>query len=417
MITLAMNSESRQTMNALHMVTPQGADIGVIRQQPPLRPFSEEALAFVEALSKALLRDPRFRPFPELIAFGFWMRRRHVIELKELFDKQRDGRLWQAHGLIFHIAPANVDTIFLYSFILSLLVGNANIVRISSKRNAQMEAIIALLDDLLAQDAHEAVRRRLAVVRYGHDDAMTAYFSANCDLRVIWGGDETVSAIRRVPLPPHARDLVFPDKFSIAVFDAAAVLYADDLDEVARNFANDAYWFGQMACSSPRIVLWRGAKDACARASDVFWTALEKHAGRVATDLEAADFVNKFVAESGISMWRKVKVRLGKNNLINVIRFDDIDDLPIEEHCGAGLFYEVFIPDLNKIPGLIGRKLQTVASFGIKAREWADLLSASPPLGIDRVVPVGEALTFSPVWDGHDLLREFCREISIGEKL
>jgi len=41
------------------------------------------------------------------------------------------------------------------------------------------------------------------------------------------------------------------------------------------------------------------------------------------------------------------------------------------------------------------------------------LLANSFPSGVDRVVPIGQALSFSNIWDGHDLLREFCREIEI----
>ncbi len=33
--------------------------------------------------------------------------------------------------------------------------------------------------------------------------------------------------------------------------------------------------------------------------------------------------------------------------------------------------------------------------------------------GIDCFVPIGQALEFSPIWDGYDLLREYCREVEI----
>src|SRR5229473_1854189 len=36
-------------------------------------------------------------------------------------------------GLVFHVPPANVDTIFVYSWALSALAGNRNVVRISPR--------------------------------------------------------------------------------------------------------------------------------------------------------------------------------------------------------------------------------------------------------------------------------------------
>ena len=51
---------------------------------------------------------------------------------------------------------------------------------------------------------------------------MTARLSASCDVRVIWGGDGTVRTIRATPLPPHATELTFPDRSSIAAIRTAA---------------------------------------------------------------------------------------------------------------------------------------------------------------------------------------------------
>ena len=42
-----------------------------------------------------------------------------------------------------------------------------------------------------------------------------------------------------------------------------------------------------------------------------------------------------------------------------------------------------------------------------------NFVSDNLPQGIDRIVSIGRMMDFSYVWDGHDLLREFCREINI----
>ena len=33
--------------------------------------------------------------------------------------------------------------------------------------------------------------------------------------------------------------------------------------------------------------------------------------------------------------------------------------------------------------------------------------------GIDRVVPIGNALDFNSIWDGYDLVEQFSRKVSI----
>ena len=60
------------------------------------------------------------------------------------------------------------------------------------------------------------------MVGYERDDSVTAALSLACDLRVIWGGDRSVTDIRRHPLAPLARDLAFPDRSSFAAVSVPA---------------------------------------------------------------------------------------------------------------------------------------------------------------------------------------------------
>ena len=82
-------------------------------------------------------------------------------------------------------------------------------------------------------------------------------------------------------------------------------------------------------------------------------------------------------------------------------------------HCGAGLFLEAERPSLENIEELITCKDQTLAVYGFsdsELREFSWLLAGR---GIDRIVPVGQALNFQAVWDGYDMLAYFTREVSI----
>lgn len=59
-------------------------------------------------------------------------------------------------------------------------------------------------------------------LRYNHDEEITAALSELCDVRVIWGGDETVRRLRAFPLSPGAKELTFPDRHSFAVISSEA---------------------------------------------------------------------------------------------------------------------------------------------------------------------------------------------------
>ena len=400
-------------MTSFDCIVPTTQDIEALAGCKPLGPFAPETVSFVSALSKAIMTTPKFRAFPEMMAFAYWMRTARLKQLQKQFEQKADTGLLMPRGLAFHISPSNVDTIFLYSFLLSMLVGNKNIVRLSSRESEQVGAILELFNHLFEDEEHWAVRDRLVIVRYGHDDEVTRYFSSLCDLRVIWGGDVTINTIRALPLPPRATEISFADKVSLAVFDATEYGQLKDKSKFIHDFINDSFWFGQMACSSPRLVIWRGDKQAIKQASKDFWQRIEVGLVDSPPELSEMDFLNKLVFEQSVAMARKTQIRDSNNNNMNIVQVADLDKLPIEDHCGGGLFLEAPIKDITELTILLSKRYQTIVSFGIEAEEWNDFITRQRPEGVDRIVRVGEALTFSPVWDGFDLLREFSREISV----
>src|SRR5205823_13847382 len=143
---------------------------------------------------------------------------------------------------------------FVYSWALSLLCGNANVVRLSQRSGGAAAAILASLRQVVSELRDPAIAATQRIVRYGHEDDTTAALSEACDLRVMWGGDASVRALREHPLRPSARDLPFPDRHSFAVLAIDAYARADDArrDRVALGLYNDVYWFDQAGCASPR---------------------------------------------------------------------------------------------------------------------------------------------------------------------
>lgn len=381
---------------------------------PALPPFAPESVAFVTALSAALMRSASARAWPELTALGYWMRAANLARIEAGMRQRNGDALLVPRGTALHIAPSNVDTIFVYSWFLSLLAGNRNIVRLSGKSSVQADMLVGAIASLLADPAHEAIARRTLLVRYAPDDSITARLSAVCDVRLIWGGDSTVAQVRRVALPGTATEVAFANKYSLALIDAANWLSADDACRArwVDGFFNDAYWFDQMACSSPRLVLWVGTREMADRAAADFWPRLEARLAQRDQRFGGADYVNKRVSADVLAMDHAVRVAPGQNNDLVRVWLDE-PALHIEQHCGAGLFFESHLPALDDLRRLLTRTVQTVSYAGLDPQDMREFVARMPPAGIDRIVPFGRALDFSSVWDGYDLFRVFMREVTV----
>ena len=397
------------------ILAPGGADAQALCGQTTLPPFDPTSLAFVDAVSRRILSDPSFKRLAELAALAFWMRKANIRHLENKFNDKRGDRLWTGRGVVFHIAPANVDTIFVYSWLVSLLVGNVNIVRVSSHVTEQLQHLIAVINEVAARDEFDKISRRFMIVRYEHDDEVTADLSSLCDMRVIWGGDETIRRIRSIPIGPAAVELTFSDKFSFSVIDAGKFVTSDRKDSVVSDFYNDAFFFEQRACSSPRLVVWLGERNCVAQARGTFWDLLEETVVQKQREGVPASAVDKLVTACLVAAKSDgaVTMESTRSNFVNRLWLESPRDIDRELHSGRGLFYELQIGELEELADIITARDQTISVFGVEPERIERLIADRRPLGVSRVVPFGQALNFSAVWDGHDLLRQFCREIDI----
>ena len=350
--------------NNLRILAPiSGFEWEELVSQPVWGVFCDEMLAFCADYSRHLLSLPRHSAYTDLTPLGFWLRPANLQRMRGGIAAGA-GAVRSGRGLVFHLAPGNVDTLFLYSLFMGLLAGNCNVVRLGKRVTVQQEKLLATLNEAL--EDFPDIKKRLLICRYGHDDALNAFFSRHCHVRVIWGGDETVAHFRSIPIPAGSSELAFSSKFSLAALDAAAVLDTADLGPMASAFVTDAFSFAQQGCSSPKLLVWRGAGAAIAPAQARFWAGDGQSYLRVA-----------------LPTWDALKRAFNQGN---------------------GVFYEIAIQALEALMPQTTVCDQTVTSFGISRDQWTQALAAAPPRGICRVVPFGKALEFSHVWDGHDLI-------------
>lgn len=399
-------------LGAVELLLPRGGVLAQVLAGRPLTPFSPPVLAFIDSLGRSLRSDPALRPFPELVALGFWARRANVERLRSRFEAAYPGAVRMPRGLAFHVAPANVDTIFVYSLLLSMLAGNRNIVRVSARARPQADQLLARLAAAVTGAAPE-VATTVAIIRYPHDDAITAALSARADIRVVWGGDASVAAVRKAPLGPFGTELVFPNRWSLAVFDAATVATTPDLADLARRFVNDSLWFGQNACSSPRALVLVGPAAARAAASARFWPAVAAASEEAGIEWADAHAVSKLVGACLEALGGAVVQLPLPGNRITVLRAEGLAGLGHAPPAGDGFFLEYGADALADLAPHVARNWQTLVAHGIPAEAWRAFLGRHMPAGIDRIVPPGTALDFDALWDGVDLLAAMTRLVDL----
>lgn len=392
-----------QNFNELTYVVGTSETVEQMMRVPAMAPFDDKAIAFLNALSVKLLKTGK--EYSDVATFAFWCRKAALTQEKAKYDA---NELRLGRGVVFHSTPSNVAVNFAFSFAAGLLAGNPNIVRLPAKDFAQVDIICAAMRDTLEQMPD--MKPYVVMVKFPPVKEITDWFSAICTARVVWGGDATIAEIRKSPLPPRAVEITFADRHSILALNADAVLLAEDIGRLARDFYNDTFFTDQNACTSPRIIVWTG-KDKQA-AKDKFWNAVHALTAEKYT-LAPVWAVGKLAALYRAAADREVRLEPCADNFIYRVKVESLDDKLPDLKYNSGFFFEYDAENLAEIAPVCTNKCQTMTYYGIGKEEISNFIRSAAPKGIDRAVPMGKSMDFTLVWDGYDLIRELSRIVKV----
>lgn len=351
----------------------------------------------------------------EVVSLGFWLRTGNIRQLA----KRYEGCARQGLGLAFHIPPANVPTLTVYSWVSAMLAGNENVVRISANRPSNVTGnLLGIIEQILAEKGFEWLRQRNRFVTYGYEEEKTVKWLSKADAALLWGGDGAIHDIQALRSKPafkerftkFTRDLCFPNRWSMAIIDTRS-LDEHSEGQLANRLWRDTGAFYQQACSSPKAIAWLGEPGHVSNVRKRCWDAYvekvldyltqEGQQFTAATEQEVYRQTLKVLHADAFPSDRGGCFRAWLPRLT-----DDV----MKVHPGYFCFIELVCDDANQLAEQVQVPLQTI-SYWPHMRDVAnDELLQSLSL---RQIPLGQSLDFDVIWDGKDLIRELS-EPSIG---
>ena len=387
----------------------------VLLNQSSFEIFSIESIDFLSDISNNLLKRPEVRDYPDVATFAFYCRRANINVIKKEYATSSNIRI--GRGIVFHITPGNVPVNFAYSLFVGLITGNINIVKVPSKNFEQVDIILHSINEVLNTKNYKSIfSNRIFIVKYDRDNIATSYFSNLSDVRIIWGGDNTIEEIRKSQIPPKSTEVTFSDRYSIAVINASAYINLENKKKLAQDFYNDTYLFDQNACTSPQSIYWIGSEVDVEKAQYEFWNLLQMILDEKKFELQPVISIDKLTTfySQAITYGNISKENQQGNDIWRIN--NSSTHTGIESHrCSSGYFNEFVIQSLDELIPIISRRYQTLSYFGISNEEFKSWLINSKPIGIDRFVPIGRTMDFSMVWDGFDLVNNLSRQILISK--
>lgn len=369
-------------------------------------PFDERAVDLLSAISKRLLSDPDARRIPQYVALGFWLRRAAITRLQDRFGEDEDCVVIAPRGIALHLPPTNVDTLFVYSWAISVLAGNCNVVRLPSTMSPDTQWLVELVRSEI--EAKGQSDRHL-FLHYDVGSALERSLAGHADLRMIWGGDAKVLQANTVPIRPDGLSIGFPDRrsFAIIVSDHYRATDGPTRDQLVQNFFNDLYWFDQMGCGSPRILFWLGEPDEL-RAD--FFDRLDSLAQARGVDVPLGVVIAKLNEGMSLLAQDHAVEFLHRSNWLDLVQLKEDGPKPVSSQGGGFLAYRT-VATLEELVGFVDRRTQTITHFGLGETQLRALATRLAGRGAYSIVPIGDALKFDPDWDGVRLFSHMTRVV------
>jgi len=374
-------------------------------------PFEEKSLNFFNELSNKISNYKHIEKYPDLSSVAFFCRKANLINFKNKYLDNNQIRI--GRGLVFHIAPSNAPTNFLYSLIFGLLTGNSNIIKISSKNYDQVKIICALINELL-KNRYKNLNKFIKIIQYDNSqEKVTKEISQMSDARIIWGGDKTVEKIKKFEIKPNAVDISFADRYSICVINSKKFLSLrlEEKKLLVNKFYNDTFTLDQNGCSSPHLILWYGAN--LKKVKEIFWSLLANVVKKRYNLIESAA-VNKYMLLcKSLMQNNNIKDLKIYNNSLYTLSIKKLRNDVTNYKGQWGYFYQYQIKNLKELKKIDTKKIQTLTYFGFKKSELKKIILNYQLKGVDRIIPIGQALDLDFIWDGYDIYSFLTRAIDI----
>ena len=253
----------------------------------------------------------------------------------------------------------------------------------------------------------------ITIIKYDNDNDITKYLSDICDLRVIWGGDETINKIRKFPIKSLASEICFADRFSFSIINVEKLAKnknSTEIDKLVNSFYNETMIMDQNACTTPHLILWKGKNNSAVIKN--FWNKFgikikEKYKF---PELAMMDKYTQYCIDASQKKFKKISIY---NKFLFVVELKKLNNQLSNLKGMWGYFYQFNIKELKQISSYINPKYQTLSYYGFTPSEMKNFVSKNKMSGIDRIVPIGQGLSINLIWDGYDIINSFSRNIDI----
>ena len=383
----------------------------------------EEILDLFEAYSRKLINSSQVNQIEGVPFLTNWLRKGNFsrivkknlksVDYLENFVGERKRIKAQPRGIVCHWIAGNVPTLGIFSLFQSILVGNANIMRIPPESHQVLVALLQVFSGVSLETglSGQDILKSVGLLYFPRTNNKANHeLSQIADSRIVWGGEDSVKSIIKVPKRSHCEDIIFGPKYSLAIFDSKAV-ESEQFSKYARSLVGDVCLFDQSACTSPHVIFFEKSSKSLSELAQLIATEFTRFTKRY-----QKTSIDQFIATKIIN--KRAEYALESSKSVLCPKANDwtilIDDnIQLEEPIESRTIFLKEIESVMDVVPLITRKIQTIGCAIEDKKKLIDFADQVTYQGVSRCVSLGQMNYYDSPWDGILLLSRLVNWVTL----
>lgn len=353
----------------------------------------------------------------QILTEGLNGNRKYIDTFLPVSDNSVQLRKATSRGLACHWLAGNVQVLGMFVLIESILCKNVNLMKLSSRDDG---VFAELLEAFKGQKYTtkggytifgDELLETVALIYYEHNsENFGKAMSRMADIRIAWGGKESVMTVSGYPSNYDCQDLIMGPKLSFSVVSKEFIDNDHAAKKLARKIAVDASVFDQTGCaSSHNVFVERGGNISPETFANYLAEGMKKTAIQIPKGSMSTEQIAAIHSARGIYDFKGM-VLGDEDNIWTVLYSEDVE---LNDPVYSRVVFVHPVDDINDAVQYVNDNIQTIglAAMGEKAIDFAIKASDAGAL---RFPVCGRMLNFDSPWDGMYLTDKMVKWITIG---
>lgn len=380
----------------------------------------EAIIGLIGEVAKKWATDPKLMRIKDrgLLFLSSWCDEKHLrsvakmglrgnIDYMDKFlpfpDSDKHYLKANARGLVCHWLAGNVQILGMFALVQCIISKNVNLLKVSSRDDGVFTDILnefkgvsytteagqtIIGDDLL---------KTIAVVYFNrYADKLGEEMSKQADVRIAWGGRESVETVSAYPARYDAETVIFGPKLSYSVIAKEELSSVQEAKKLARKVSVDVSVFDQTGCASPHnLYVEEGGVVSPEEFVDIVGDSMQKTELQIPKPLISPEQVSQIHSIRGVYDFKgTVK---GSETMSWTILLDDLDEIDKPVYSRV-----LFVHKVKSIFDCLKYIDENTQTIGIAAptKKAIEFVTEATKLGVMRLPLIGRMLNFEMPWDG-----------------